>query len=323
MDHLLLIQFKLTNSSTLTTYCFGPVIKNPNTSILVCGLLTTDVIFEVDSVPTHAVKYLANNVTLHCGGGGCYAAVAINRLGGLGCIVAKIGDDDFGKYILTSLASVGVDHTNVIVDKNTQTPLSSIALDSAGERQILNYRNQSPEAFSDNFCFSSSPDAVLVDARWIEASIRSLEYAKSRNLPGVVDAESPVSEEVMALATHIAFSRQGLSQFASTDAVSEGLLKAASAFSAWVCVTDGENGTHVLQNNKVMTIPTPNIKAVDTLGAGDVWHGAFTLQLAQGVDELSAVKFANVAAALKCTRSGGGWSAPDLQEVNEFNQMDN
>ena len=287
--------------------------------ILVCGLLATDVVFNVNAIPTDAVKYRAENVTLNCGGGGCYASVAINRLGGCSTILAKIGNDNFGKIVLDALDSEGIDHTNVIVDQHIHTPISSIAIDQTGERQIINYRDQTPTVFTDKLLIRSSPHAVLVDARWIEGSVFSLEYAKSHNIPGVVDAESPVSEDAMALATHIAFSRQGLSQFASTDSVLDGLQKAAKRFSAWVCVTDGENGTHIWSDGHLESILAPKVDAIDTLGAGDVWHGAFTLQLAQGVDELSAVKFSNAVAAMKCTRVGGGWSAPELWEVNEFN----
>ena len=270
------------------------------------------------AIPIDAVKYRAENVALNSGGGGCYASVAINRLGGRSTILAKVGNDDFGKLVLATLDSEGIDHSNVVADQHIHTPISSIAIDKTGERQIINYRDQTPTAFTGKLLFGSSPHAVLVDARWIEGSVASLEYAKLNKIPGVVDAESPVSEDVMALATHIAFSRQGLSQFASTDSVKDGLNNAAKRFSAWICVTDGENGTHIWNNGYLETILAPKVDAIDTLGAGDVWHGAFTLQLAQGVDEISAVKFANTVAALKCTRVGGGWSAPELWEVNEF-----
>lgn len=292
--------------------------NNDMPSVLVCGLLAADLIFEVDAIPTNAVKYRAENVGLSSGGGGCYAAIAINRLGGSSSILAKVGDDEFGKIIRTALEAEGIDHTNVVVDRHAHTPISSIAMDSLGERQIVNYRDQVPKTFTHTLLLQSTPSAALVDARWIEGSLHCLEFARLHNIPGVVDAESPVSEDVMALSTHIAFSRQGLSQFASTDSISEGLRKAAKRFTAWVCVTDGENGTHVQHGNQIESISTPRINAVDTLGAGDVWHGAFTLQLANGADEQSAVKFANVAAALKCTRRGGGWSAPTLNELNLF-----
>jgi len=295
--------------------------NNNKASVLVCGLLAADIVFEVQAIPRQAVKYRAQNVALTCGGGGCYAAIAVNRLGGSSSIIAKIGDDEFGKVVLNALDSEGIDHTNVVVEPHVHTPISSIALDASGERQIVNYRDQASITVKHDLSFQALPDAVLVDARWIEGSVKSLEYAKLHAIPGVVDAESPVSEDVMALATHIAFSRQGLSQFASTGSIAEGLRKAAKRFAAWVCVTDGASGVHIQHINQIDTISAPIINPVDTLGAGDVWHGAFTLQLAQGVNEQSAVKFANVAAALKCTRKGGGWSAPELWEVNEFKHV--
>jgi len=288
------------------------------TPVLVCGLLAYDIVFKVDNIPSEAVKYKAESVRLNCGGGGCYASVAINRLGGSSVVLARVGSDDFGKQIFTALKSEGIDHTKIFVDPYVNTPISSVFVSPSGDRQIVNWRDHMPIECSRELKFDSTPQAVLVDARWLDGSMSALEYAKSNNVPSVIDAESPVSEEAMALSTHIAFSRQGLSQFASTDSLAAGLRKAASRFSAWVCVTDGSEGTHVWRGNRVETIPAPKIDAVDTLGAGDVWHGAFTLLLAQGAEELNAVKFANVAAALKCTRVGGGWSAPKLSEVSAF-----
>lgn len=292
--------------------------QETKTPVLVCGLLATDIVFGVTSIPTSAVKYRAEKVALNCGGGGCYASVAINRLGGCSTLLARVGDDDFGKLVLTTLSAEGIDCTNVIVEPHIHTPLSSIAIDAAGERQILNYRDQTPTAYTDKLEFGATPSAVLVDARWVEGSISALEYAKLKNIPGIVDAEAPVSEDAMALATHIAFSRQGLSQFASTDSIADGLRMADKRFSGWVCVTDGENGTHFLSNAQIVSVHAPVVDAIDTLGAGDVWHGAFTLKLAHGADETRAVTFANAAAAIKCTRVGGGWSAPTLSEVTQL-----
>jgi len=57
---------------------------------------------------------------------------------------------------------------------------------------------------------------------------------------------------------------------------------------------------------------------VDTLGAGDVWHGAFALALAEGQGEEAAIRFASAAAAIKCTRFGGRSGAPRRDEVERF-----
>lgn len=288
------------------------------TPILVCGLLATDIVFDVATIPKEAIKYRANDVSLSCGGGGCYAAIAIKRLGGLASVFARVGDDDFGNFILSTLYAEGIDCANVSAQTGVQTPVSSISVDSHGERQILNYRNQALAPIDSELLFETLPLAVLVDTRWLEGSIHALEYARANNIPGIVDAEAPVSVEAMSLASHIAFSRQGLSDFASSDSIVHGLQKAKEQFSAWVCVTDGENGTHILRGTELETIPAPKINAVDTLGAGDVWHGAFAVKLARGANELNAVKFANVTAALKCARAGGEFAAPTLREVVNF-----
>jgi sulfofructose kinase len=60
------------------------------------------------------------------------------------------------------------------------------------------------------------------------------------------------------------------------------------------------------------------VQVVDTLGAGDVWHGAFALGLAEGMDESTAVRFASAAAALKVQRRGGRAGAPCRAEVEEL-----
>ena len=65
-------------------------------------------------------------------------------------------------------------------------------------------------------------------------------------------------------------------------------------------------------------VQAPKVLAVDTLGAGDVWHGAFVLGLAEGKNELDSVHFANLAAALKCTRFGARAGMPTRLEVSDF-----
>ena len=254
-----------------------PVDSTSATPILVCGLLAADVVFNVSAIPNSAIKYRADKVSLNCGGGGCYAAIAINRLGGQASMFARLGNDDFGKFILSTLNANNIDCSHVSVQSELQSPLSSITIAPQGERQIVNYRDDTMTTLPEKLSFGTSPQAVLVDTRWLDGSIYALEYAKANRIPGVIDAEAPVSIEAMNLASHIAFSRQGLSDFASTDSIVDGLRKAAAQFSAWICVTDGEHGAHILRNSHMQTIPAPQINAVDTLGAGDVWHGALRL----------------------------------------------
>ena len=72
------------------------------------------------------------------------------------------------------------------------------------------------------------------------------------------------------------------------------------------------------QNSELINVPTKNVVVKDTLGAGDVWHGAFTLSLAEGNDEINAIKFANYAATLKCSFFGGRKGFPNRKQLKEF-----
>jgi sulfofructose kinase len=85
-----------------------------------------------------------------------------------------------------------------------------------------------------------------------------------------------------------------------------------------VIITDGENGVVMVEDRKAQWFPAFDITPVDTLGAGDIWHGAFALAIGKGMDEPQSIRFASAAAAIKCGRTGGRDGAPTRQEVSEF-----
>ena len=122
----------------------------------------------------------------------------------------------------------------------------------------------------------------------------------------------------MAVASHIAFSRQGLRDFTNKESLISGLQQAANTLDSWVCVTDGSAGVFYIVDGDIINVPVKSIEVIDTLGAGDVWHAAFALALGEGQTEHDAIIFANAAATLKCTRSGGGRNSPTREEVSAF-----
>ena len=99
---------------------------------------------------------------------------------------------------------------------------------------------------------------------------------------------------------------------------SEAISRIAQSYNCWVCVTDGARGVWYTGTNQVKHIPAISIRPRDTLGAGDVWHGAFALSLAEGFKEVDAIHFANAAAAYKCTTHGGRAGAPTRDQLNKF-----
>ena len=105
-----------------------------------------------------------------------------------------------------------------------------------------------------------------------------------------------------------------------TDDPAEGLARAAGMTDAWLAVTAGEKGCYWRGDTSLCHMPAFQVTVRDTLGAGDVFHGALALALAEGQAAAAALRFASAAAALKCTRLGGRAGIPTRSEVDTLLQ---
>ena len=282
--------------------------------VLIAGMAVADFVFRVPAIPAEAEKYRADSMEMVVGGPAANAAIAVARLGGRAILSTRLGDDEVADAIRNDLEAEGVDCR---IRRGGRSPLSAVTVDAAGERQIVNFRGEAlaeePEPLD-----GLAPAAVLVDTGWTGAALAGLALARARGVPGVVDAEAPATEAVLRAASHVAFPRRGLAAFAGVGDKVEALLATSRRLDGWVCVTDGAAGVSYVAAGRVETVPAFPVRAVDTLGAGDVWHGAFTLRLAEGAGEPDAVRFANAAAALKCTGFGGGRASPTRAAVDRF-----
>jgi sulfofructose kinase len=284
------------------------------TNILLAGQAVLDFIFEVEELPTKPEKYRASAAQIIGGGCAANAAVAVERLGGQAFIATRVGGDPVGQTIADGLAAEGVNIDNLFRADDGNSSYSAISVDRHGDRQIVNLRGTGLGDPLD-WTLPERIDAVLADTRWEAGATQALTLARERGIPGVLDGESPIPQALAALASHVVFSMQGIAHFTGDSAVGAALAVAAHRLPGWVAVTDGGNGTYHWKDGSVVHTPAFRVHVVDTLGAGDVFHGAFTLALAEGLDEGAAIRFASATAALKCTRRGGRAGTPSRAEV--------
>lgn len=284
--------------------------------VLVCGIAVVDYVFHVETLPDRAEKYRAEALEVVGGGCAANAAAAIARLGGAAHLLTRLGNDATGDTIRAELKAAGVDMSASIITKGARSPMSSVFVDAQGERMIMNFRGA--DLAKTAALPANLPDAVLVDTRWPNVATALCTAARAAGVPAVLDAEAPVPDELAKAATHVVFSAQGLRAFSGAPTLEDGLRAAASDLPGWVAVTDGARGMAFLRGADVAWLPAPQVDVVDTLGAGDVWHGAFALGLAESLDELAAARFAHGAAALKCTAFGGRAAIPSRAQVNDF-----
>lgn len=298
--------------------------------VLCVGHAVQDFVFRMPRLPDRAEKYRASGFVSVGGGPAATAAVTIVRLGGAARLAARVGDDMVGRTIRQELEDYGVDCRHLHHFVGQQSSVSAVLVDDSGERLIVNHADPAlpvdPNWLESELIWEDV-DAVLADTRWPAGAERVLGEARSRGKVAVLDADLPVPDDgrLLAAATHVAFSLPGLQNLTGcTDdptSVRAALREVARRAGRWCCVTRGADGVLVVDGRAdarsagtPSEVPAFKVTSVDTLGAGDVWHGAFALALAEGSDENTAVRAACAAAAIKVTRTGGRQGSPTRAE---------
>lgn len=292
--------------------------------ILCLGMSALDAIYRVPAIPGVPTKVLATGYT-ECGGGmAANASVAVARLGGRAHYWGRVGADDLGARIVAQLAAEGVNADTVRRVPGCVSPSAAILVADDGERLVCAYNDPKLDADPGWLPLDrvAAFDAVLADVRWPAGAGAVLDAARVAGKPAVFDGDVGPADVLVDLArraTHAVFSEPGLAAATGIAAPGTGLQRIVAAGArGLVGVTLGPEGFLWRESGRECRAPAPVIVAIDTLAAGDVWHGAFTLALGEGESATAAARFANVAAAIKCTRAGGRLGAPTRAEVAAF-----
>ena len=294
--------------------------------ILCAGIIVLDEVFRVDEFPQPDGKVQAKGFFVVNGGCAANAAVAIARLGGRAALAGPMGGpagiDENGDRVLKALARENVDCSACQRIDGLGTALSAIFMNARGDRTIVTYRDERIAAAmpDDPERIVSAADAVLADNRYPDFVRPICEAARRRNLPVVLDGDRPTVEDdpLFRIASHVVFSWECLRETTGVADLGEGLLRIAGKTDAFLAVSNGPDDIVYLEDGRVRRLPVFKIASVDTLGAGDAFHGGFVLALAEGRNEVDAMRFGAAVAGIKCTRIGGSAGAPTRAEVETF-----
>ena len=287
------------------------------------GHVAVDHHFSVAGAPTLGLKTAAHRYHRGVGGMTCNALVAAARLGAQARLLAPVGDDDAAAVFARYLASERVDPSGLQRVPGAHSSVSAIVVDGCGERTIINHRgNALALAPALDVSRLAGADALLTDPRcqrWAEAALRE---ARRLGLVSVLDADSAPRDDLqrlVGLAAWAVFSSPGMGAWFGS-AVADGLAAALAAGAEVAVLTQGANGLlWQRQGQAVQQLPAFAVHPViDTTGAGDVFHGALALALAEDQADADALRFAAAAAALKCLRPDGVLGAPRRAELDRF-----
>jgi sugar/nucleoside kinase (ribokinase family) len=290
--------------------------------ILCIGMPVRDLMFRVDGVPQHGSKTAASHFDEICGGNGLNAAIGIARLGGHASLTGPMGDsrETSSKFIFERLAHEGIDTAGLVHMKGLVTPLTAVMIDPGGERTNVTFRD--PQLWKvrlpDTDGLLRDCDAILTESRCAEFATDLCAEARKRGIPVVVDVDSamPLRDGLLTASSHVIFSSEALRATAGMTDDADALMKIARLTPSFLAATRGPRGTIWLDEQQgLRETPAFPVHPVDTLGAGDVFHGAFTLAITEKQDVPAALRFASAAAALKCTRHGGAFACPSRDDV--------
>jgi sulfofructose kinase len=295
-----------------------------NKKIICLGSATWDTIFQVEVIPSAGIKVLPTRAVQLASGMATSAAVTIARLGGIDVhLWARLGADETGQRFIQDMQREGVNTDGLRTLAGTATAFSSIIVDKDGERAVIPFFD--PQVPRDPAWLPLSEvagaAAVLVDVRWVEGAAALLRQAARCAIPGILDADTASAHDLQTLiplASHVLFSESALQIVMPGQPPDAALLALAQRCDAAVIgVTLGALGALIWTRASaaVLRISAPSIRAVDTLNAGDIWHGSFAWGLMQDWPIDKVVRCANLAAAMKCEVFGGRLGAPTWAQL--------
>ena len=295
-------------------------------TVLCVGHAAFDAVFRIDAFPARPTKVRALQFDESIGGMAANAACAIAALGGQVAYWGPLGDDEIGERIRGELAHAGVDASGALTIAGASSSHSAIIVDANGERLIVSQRGTALEADAVALAARRSlADVVLIDVRWNAGAEAMAIRAREEGIPVVLDGEMGNPEllrRMVPLANHLIFSEPGFAEWLGKsvpiEAIAGHLSVLVSAGATLAAVTHGERGVVYARAGGATHAKAFPVRAVETLGAGDVFHGAYALAIAEGRPIDDALRFAAAAAALKCSRSGGRAALADRAEVERL-----
>jgi sugar/nucleoside kinase (ribokinase family) len=279
---------------------------------LFIGLSTIDILYRVDAFPAPNTKIAAHSQEIFAGGPATNAAIAFQHLGGSATLLSALGRHALASAITAELARYRVAHCDLAPAHDAAPPIAAITVNTAGERNVISpWRAQvtPPPAQIDESLLAQT-SIVLVDGHSMQAAQAWAAAAHARGIPVVLDAGS-WKEGTRELLAHIDTAICS-ADFRPPECFTEDdvLLYLQDCGVLRIAITHGPNPIHFFERTangaeeETGLIHVPTIHAVDTMGAGDIFHGAYCFYAVSGLTFQQSLHQAAAVAAKSCQSPG-------------------
>jgi ribokinase len=299
-------------------------------NIVVIGSSNTDMVVQARSIPRPGETVLGGEFTMAAGGKGANQAVAAARAGGKVTLIAKIGDDVFGRRAMEGFRKEGIDVRFVAQATGIASGVALIMVDERGENSIAvapgaNARLTPADVEAAGDAIAGADCVVMqleTPMETVEAAARMAAEAGVRVILDPAPIQ-PLSDELLRCVAILTPNETEAGLPSGIDVTNRAAAEMAGRMlqergAAAVIVTLGAQGSLVLAGESAEHIPAFRAKAVDTTAAGDVFNGSLAVRLSEGASLQDAVQFASAASAISVTRLGAQPSAPTRNQIDEF-----
>jgi sugar/nucleoside kinase (ribokinase family) len=236
--------------------------------------------------------------------------------------VGCVGNDHNGRLVSSELSRHGVD-TSHMLTRGCANRFAVITVDdSTGERIVLWDRDDALNIRRDEIdpALLASARVVHVDDEDQEGAIAAASIAREAGVPVTSDIERITGRtaELVAAVTTPIFAQHVLPEITGESDVERGLRKLRRSHAGELCVTLGPQGAMMLTGDELIHEPAPEVAAVDTTGAGDVFRAGFIYAMLNDYPAREKLRFANAAAASACLRAGAMAGVPSRDEVDRL-----
>ncbi|WP_263730104.1 PfkB family carbohydrate kinase [Cellulomonas sp. SG140] len=291
----------------------------PAARLVCCGLTTLDVVQVVDAVPGPDQKVVARDLHVTFGGPAANAAATAVALGVPTTLVTALGEGPIADLVRAGLRAAGVDVVDLLAGQSADPPVSTVLVTAAtGQRAVASTNatgrpDDLGPAAGAALDVLAGATALLVDGHHLSAARVLASAAHARSVPVLLDGGSwkpgldglLVSVDVAVLSGDFRLPGRG-------DDTSDALLDDVAALGPSVVARSSGSGPVRVRvpagHDEVVPPALPPDDVVDTLGAGDVLHGAIGAGLARGLDPVAALREAVPVATESCRHAGAlGW----------------
>lgn len=273
--------------------------------LCVLGSVNLDLIIQTDRLPKAGETVTQGRYTALPGGKGANVALAARRLGADVDLRAAIGRDDYADQALALLKDAGVDLSNLVTVEDSHTGLAFIIVSADGENQIAVASGANAAFTPDRLTPIKAAGLVTqfeIPLETIEAALEGYDGFVAINASPVLPGLDRLTERADLIIVN-----EG--EYAAYE-------DALKSYQGYLAVTLGGQGAKLLKAGTMMTTAKPpEVKVVDTTGAGDAFAAALTLAFVEGQSPEQALDFACAVGALTTTRLGTQSAAPTRDQV--------